>query len=287
MYRDYRIIFCIAAGRRKYLEILVKILEPYRSIVDQVQLWMNTLDFVDRNFIKTLSLHDPWFNVVRLKDDNTIIDSKILWKSVCKFYKFATDPQTIYTKIDDDIVAIDDLLHFKKYLDFRIDNPSFFLTSANVLNNAIITREHQLQGHFSIDQGLVGRYSHDMLGMCSGKFAEHIHRQILSKAITDRPNHLNFRAFDLQHSIVLDDYVRLCINWISWFGDDFAAFDGEVPVEDELWLTTVKSQELQRCTAVCATFQVVHFSFASQNKHLSLTDVLNQYKKLAGISLTA
>ena len=281
MYRGYKIVICIAAGRREHLEILKKIIQPYREVVDKVHLWMNTLDFLDRNFIKRMSWDDPWFEVIKLNDDNQIIDTSILWHSVCKFYKFAMDFETIYIKADDDIVVVDDLVHFKQFLDFRIDNPQCFLVSANVLNNAILTREHQLNDHFSQSSGLVGRDSHDKLGMYNGPFAEDLHRQIIEH-VQDQ----GLRYFDLKEKCIeLTDYARLCINWISWFGADFNDFQGEVPQEDEEWLTTVKTKELQRSIRVCPTFQVVHFAFSSQRKHLSATDLLVRYKQLAGLSI--
>lgn len=277
MYREYKIVICIAAGRREFMEVLFKAIDPYRSIVDRVDLWLNTLTFEDRNCIKRTAALDPWYNVVTFPDSHLHINPDILWHTVCKFYKFCVDDRTIYVKIDDDIVYVDDLQHFKHFLDFRIDNPDYFLVSANVLNNAILTRRHQLDGHFTLESGLVGDHSHDKLGMYNGPFAEGLHRQILSNG---RPD---LRRFEFDKPMVLSDYRRICINWIAWFGSDFADFDGHVPKEDELWLTTEKTKEMSRPIAVCPDFVVVHLAFGPQHKHISQTRLINEYRRLADL----
>lgn len=277
MYRDYKIVICIAAGRRQFMEVLFRAIDPYRSIVDRVDLWLNTLSFEDRNCIKRTAALDPWYRVVTFPDSHLHINSSILWHTVCKFYKYCMDSDTIFIKVDDDIVYVDDVEHFKRFLDFRIDNPAYFLVSANVLNNAILTRQHQICGHFSSEPGLVKDHSHDKLGMYDGKFAEGLHRQILANG---RPD---LRKFDFEKEIVLSDYRRICINWIAWFGTEFARFGGEVPKEDELWLTTEKPKELAMPIAVCPDFVVIHLAFGPQHKHISQVRLIDEYRGLAGL----
>ena len=277
MYRDYRIVVCVPAGRRRHLAILFRLLEQYASVVDRVDLWINTVDRADIRFAEEYKGGSIEYKLVRIPQ--SLVRTDVLWKSVCQFYRFACEEDTIYIKVDDDIVWLDSLEKFTDFLDVRIDNREPFLVSANVLNNAICTHLHQRFGNFPTDKGIVNWNSHDSLGLFNGPFAEVLHEAVWAELQKD-PTLERFRirpkTYELFH------YERICINFIAWFGEDFAQFKGKVPEEDELWLTMQKTKELQRPVVICGDFICVHYAFSPQREHLDdRTDYLQKYAALS------
>jgi len=220
MYRDYRIVVVTPAGRRKYLELLVPQILSFRPIVDEYHLWLNTDNPTDMDYISTLEgvtvKHLP--HDVRL---NGIF-------SIPAFYRYCTDPETIYVRFDDDVVLVDSLEAFKRFLDFRIDNPEYFLVMANILNNACQTHIHQRLGNIKGD--LVHYNVTDTVGWENGSFAVSLHQQILDK-LNGRNDLSSFR-FDGRWILMYRE--EFSINCISWFGLDF---DGHVESPEEPYLT--------------------------------------------------
>ena len=260
------------------MDILLRLLtsKHYERVVDKVQFWMNTLDETDLKWMhdyKAIQNPNDWIELVK-PPKGTIINPQILWHSVCKFYRYACDADTVYVKVDDDICAIDTLERFIAFLDFRIDNADYFLVSANVLNNAILTHYHQRFGNFRTDRGIVGYESHDRLGLWDGEFAEYTHEQLLDDNL-DR-----FRD-NFPRCVILHDYERICINWVAWHGEDMALFDGDVAKEDEMDVTVWKPSAIGRPCAVFGGFVVVHFSFGPQSRHMARTGYLEMYRRKA------
>lgn len=257
------------------MKILMKLLldKGYPDIVDECQFWVNTTDFEDlqwlKSFSRTTGLH--W---VRLKSlpAGAVMDSRNLWWTVCKFYGYARDPNTIYVKIDDDTVLIDSLKNFEKFLDFRIQNPQHFLISANVLNNSICTYFMQSAGLLS---GLkrISCDSHDKSGM-SGIFAESLHKEVIKSGF-------DLDRFHINYSPEVAEFARVCINCISWFGEDMADLE-EIPKEDEIFLSMTVPCRANRSVCIYGEYTVCHFGYGSQQRHLmENTDLLDRYHRNA------
>jgi hypothetical protein len=80
---------------------------------------------------------------------------------------------------------------------------------------------------------------------------------------------------------ILSIYERCCINVISWLGEEFAKFNGEVHFNEEPWLSVHKPKQIKKCNSVCGDALFVHFAYAPQRKHLDNTDCLAQYAEIA------
>jgi hypothetical protein len=259
------------------MDILMQLLtsKHYDKVVDRVQFWMNTLDAADLAWMHDYKAkRDPnnWIELVK-PPQGTVINPQILWHSVCRFYRYACDAGTVYVKVDDDICDIDTLERFIAFLDFRIDN-DYFLVSANVLNNAILTHYHQRFGNLKTDRGIVGNESHDRLGLYNGEFAEYTHEQLLDDDL-DR-----FRD-NFPRCVILHGYERICINWVAWRGEDMTLYGGDVAKEDEMDLTVWKPSALGRPCAIFGGLVVVHFSFGPQSRHMTKTGYLEMYRRKA------
>lgn len=266
MYRDKRIIVCIPAGRKRYLEILIRYLYKYREVIDEIRFWVNTTNLDDIEYMVQLHNGTPELFKIDLLPPNIKVNGNY---TVCHFFKNCTEPNTIYVRFDDDIVELDTLESFIKFLDFRIDHPEYFIVYANILNNTILTHVHQRLGNFALDDGIVRYDPLDKLGWVDPKFAELLHRQILEKS--------DLSSFRISHPWINFDYQRISINCFSWFGEEFAKFNGEVHEEDELWLSTYKPYEIKKLNIVYGGFVCVHYAYGNQREYLDTTDILNQY----------
>lgn len=194
-------------------------------------------------------------------------------QSICSFFKNCIDKNTVYVRFDDDIVMIDDVDSFKKFLKFRVDNPQYFMVYANILNNSVLAHLHNRFGTLNTDHGFAAHNCMDDTGWKDPKFAENIHRQVLEKK--------DLSYFHFNKVWVLHDYERVSINCISWLGEEFAQFDGVVGDDEEQWLASDKPSQIKKPNVIYGEFTVVHYAFYTQREHIDKTDILSQYKKLS------
>lgn len=291
MYKGYKIIPVIPAGREKTMSILIKHLLRFKdNPVDEVYLFENTKEKKDIRFINSLNDGD-FFKVIR-RPSHDWDEPKQL--NTGKFYKWTLDPQTIYIRFDDDIVYIDDLF-FKNILDFRINNPNYFLIAANIWNNAVISYIHQKAGRIGKEAGIVKeKFCMDEVGWRSGKFAVYIHNLLLEKIKQGKTNDLFFDKEELK------DVKRFSISCFAYFGKDFAKFKGEVrlpeqfansgpyyPLDEEIFLCEYYPMEKMLTSAICGSALVSHYTFGFQREEVNKTDILERYKKIANDKLSS
>lgn len=132
MYSNYKIVACTAAGRMCYMQYIF----PYilsNEIVDRYDLWVNTTDMKAIESFKWMAKHYSKIHLIYQPDG--IVTGV---KSINAFYKTCTRPDTIYIKIDDDIVWMQpDTI--EKILSFRIAHLEAFLVTPLVINNPMNT----------------------------------------------------------------------------------------------------------------------------------------------------
>lgn len=276
MYKDYRIVVVTPAGRKEYLECLVKqVLALCKAgFVDEYQLWMHTTNTDDIEYINSLELIHKKINIRRLPDGMSPRGNT----TISHFYRDCTDSKTVYIKLDDDIVLLDDIEAFVRFLDFRISNPDYFIICANILNNAIISYILQHTGKLdnSTENGLVSYTCMDQVGWKNPQFAEKIHRQIIA-------SDFDLSKFRVNTTWNLCNNERISINCISWLGSSFAKFDGLVGSDDEQWLCEDKPRMDGLRNIVFLDYVVVHFAFYTQRNYLKSTDILDAYRNHLGL----
>lgn len=266
MYRDYKVVVVIPAGRRRYLELLIPQLLDYQSIVDEYRFWVNTTDSDDIEYLKHKQTEYPLLFTLEFL---TIPCNGNY--SIYSFFKDCIDENTIYIRFDDDIVCMDTLDAFKSFLDFRIDHPEYFLVFANILNNAIITHLHQHFGNLTLENGVVTYDCMDGLGWKSPIFCKKLHEQVLNKPISSFRFNTCWRLYEKQ---------RISVNCISWLGSEFKKFNGMVGQDEEHWLTEIAPNIQQKINCIYGGFVCVHYAFYTQRSHIDSTNILERYKQL-------
>ena len=258
------------AGRKQYIEILYQHLLLQRDSFDTWQLWLNTVDPVDLEYMRKLAKENDWIIAREL----TVPHNGNL--SIYSFFPGASQPGTTYLRLDDDIVWLEPGF-IKSIMAFREANPRPFLVYGNIVNNAITSHIFQRIGLVGFDHGLTSYQSSDKVGYMSVGFAESMHRALLSKVVSTQQTMLEPWKFPNWN---LFEYERMSINAIAWLGEDFAAFGGDVGLDEEYWLSVVKPRAIGRPNMIYGGKLCAHYAFFTQRQGLDQTDILDQYRSL-------
>lgn len=263
MYKGYKIVCNTAAGRRRYMQYL---LPPVIASdwVDRYDIWVNTNNACDIDFFKQVSKRFPKVNLIWQPDG--VVNGI---KSINAFYRSCIDEDTIYIKLDDDIVWLEPD-YFEKMVVFRIENPDYFLVSPMVINNALCTYIMQVCGKLSLSKYMNARANHSILWR-SGSFAVELHAWFLNKYLKVKKYE---QLYCGKKPIALN---RFSINSILWFGSEMKKFHGVVEGDDEEFLSVIKPAQLGLSNCLNCDALISHFAFRSQREYLDSKNILEQY----------
>lgn len=263
MYRDYKIVVNSAAGRRCYMQYLIPFIVS-SDIVDRYDIWINTHNGADIEFFKRVAALYPVVNLVWQPDG--IVNGN---KSINAFYKQCVEPNTIYFKLDDDIIWMEpDLI--EKMVKFRIANPNYFVVSPLVINNSLSTYLLQIEGKIRLKKYCNADSSHTILWR-SGRFAADLHDWFLKNYLFPHKweeLHIGAKPMGM---------TRFSINSILWFGEEMKKFNGEVPGDDEEFMSCIYPTKQGLSNAWNGDAIVAHFSFFTQREVLDSTGILERY----------
>lgn len=263
MYRSYKIVVNTAAGRRRYMQYLVPFIVS-SEIVDRYDIWVNTCNGADIEFFRLLAEKYSKINLVWQPDG--VVNGI---SSINAFYHRCIESNTIYFKLDDDIIWMESDA-IKKMIDFRIDNPRYFLVSPLVINNALSTYLLEICGKIQLDAYYNSSASHNVLWK-SGDFASQLHKWFIEKfLLTDRIAELHLGVHDMA-------MTRFSINAILWFGDEMKKFNGIVPGDDEEFLSCIYPTRCGLSNCWNGDTLMAHFAFFTQREELDAQNILQIY----------
>ena len=269
MYQNYKIVVNTAAGRRRYMQYLIPYIVscPY---VDRYDIWINTHNGADIEFFRLLAAKYPVVNLV-WQPDGIVAGNK----SINAFYKICVEPDTIYFKLDDDIVWMEPGL-IERMVQFRVENPEYFLVSPLVINNSLSTYLLQLDGKLQLDQYYEAYATHPIFWR-SGHFAAELHQWFINKYLKTgkwEELHLGKRVMGM---------TRFSINAILWFGDEMKKFAGVVPGDDEDFMSCIYPTQKRMANAWNGDVIAAHFAFFTQREILDQVGILEQYGEISGM----
>lgn len=273
MYKNYRIVVNTAAGRRRYMQYLI----PYivsSDIVDRYDIWVNTHNGADIEFFKRIA---TWFPVVNLvwQPDGVVNGNA----SINAFYKDCIETDTIYFKLDDDIIWMEPGL-IEKMVDFRISNPHFFLVTPLVINNSLSTYLLEINEKIKLDDYYNASAGHPVLWR-SGIFAQELHEWFLNRYLkTEKWEELHIGKKEM-------GMTRFSINAVLWFGEEMRKFGGIVPGDDEEFLSCIYPTRQGMSNAWNGDAIVAHFAFFTQREQLDKVNILEKYGKICYEQATA
>lgn len=268
--KTLRLVVVIPSGRKRYMELLVPQILKQRAVVDELRLWVNTLVEEDLAYMEALRLQHPdLITLEYLHPDTTTLGTTC---AISHFFKNAQDPGTVYIRLDDDVVWMEDD-HLKQLYSFRVAHPEYYLVFGNIVNNAVCDHIHQQLGIYP-PEPVFEMLCLDPNGQANPELAEMKHRTLLS----------NIEAGNLERykflPIALTNYDRVSINSIAWLGSEFHKADGYVAADEEHWLAVHMPKQLSKPNCLLGTTLCSHFAFGPQREHMDQTDVLDLYRAL-------
>lgn len=261
-------ILVTPAGRERYLSVLFNNLIKLKDEFDEWHLWLNTEDESDINFIFSLSEKNDFIKVIK----NEIRVNGSL--SIHHFFKHCTDKDSLYLRLDDDIVYVKPG-SIERVFTKRQLNSSSLLLYGNTLNNVLMSHLQGRVGNFNSD---FERTNYDALcstAWADGLFAEKIHRRFFCLFDENKLEQLYIPNW------IFFDYEWASINVICWKGSDFALFGGVVDPDEERWLTMHKTKELEMPNQIVGDSLFVHYAYYPQRPHMDSTDVLKIYEEIS------
>lgn len=263
MYKGYKIIVNTAAGRRRYMQYLVPFILS-SDIVDRYDIWINTHNGADIEFFRLLAEQFPIVNLCWQPDGyvNGI-------QSINAFYRDCVEEDAIYIKLDDDIVWMEgDAI--KKMVDFRIENPQYFLVTPLVINNSLSTYLLQMREKIHLTHYCNSLAAHPLLWK-SGDFATELHSWFIENYLqTGRTSKLHVGKQEM-------GMTRFSINAVLWFGHEMKKMNGIVPGDDEEFLSCIYPTQKGMCNCWNGDVVMAHFAFFTQRKRLDKAGILEKY----------
>lgn len=270
MYKDYKVVVVTPAGRRKYLDIFKRFI--YRKMeegtVDSWQLWVNTVDEKDQDYLASMEAENSKVKRYFLADRN-IIPSYDTYDALRthEFFLNCHDDNTIYIRFDDDIVwCADDAI--EKMCQARIDNSDAFLIYPNIVNSTVCTAWHQEKGVLGLEAGKV-KYLHENPGDPNWAYLDSFNYS--DSGLIDLIHETfkkNYQAGTLENyylpSRSLDNYERFSICSIAWWGRDKVT-PGRV---EEPQLAYELPDLFKRPVFFCGNALMVHYSYHTTRKYL-------------------
>jgi hypothetical protein len=194
-------------------------------------------------------------------------------------YRYMTDPDSIYIRLDDDIVYIHPAA-MARLARAKIQQPFTTACFALIWNNALCTHFLQAMGVVPKEWGDVRPYCMDANGWANGEFAVKMHTMLLDAIERDTVNDLY-----LYQDVSLQIGQQFSVSCFASAGRDYAALpDGPgvlVPDEEEFWHTVYKTQDTGAPNVIIGNALVSHYSFGPQHGVLYPSNVLDRYRELA------
>ena len=265
MFEGYRIVVVTPAGRRRYMRLLVpQVLAS--PLVDRYDIWVNTPDPGDLAFLGGIAALDPRIRLVAQPDG-----AAPQVKSIGAFHRTAMDADTIYVRLDDDIVWLEPGF-FETLLRFRIAHPEYFLVMPLIINNAVCT--FLLQNFQKVTPSrFVSATCMDEFGWRDPYLALDLHRLLMDLIRRGETQRLHLPPCEIALN-------RFSINSICWFGTDMAAIGGQVGEEEEHELSLALPLRINRRNCFCGDTLVAHYAFVYQRPKLERSGVLEEYQRV-------
>jgi hypothetical protein len=265
MFEGYRVVVVTPAGRRRYMRLLVPQVMA-SPLVDRYDLWINTPDQGDLAFLRGVAEVDQRIRLVAHPDGEP---PRI--ESIGAFHRMAMDSDTIYIRLDDDVVWLEPGF-FETLLRFRLEHPEYFLVMPLIINNAICSFLLQVFGKISATRH-IRAICMDEVGWRDRFLAVDLHRLLIDliRRGETRRRHLPPREIALN---------RFSINALCWFGTDMAAIGGKIGEQEEEELSLSVPARLNRRNCFCGNTIAAHFAFIHQRRKMERSGLLDEYYRI-------
>jgi len=274
-----RVVAWTPFGRERTVSLLVKYMERdvKRGIVDEYLIYMNTDDdqVSDREYGYALAEEHDWIRIIERPERYPGPKQR----STGYFYRYATDPDTVYVRFDDDVVYIHESA-IENLVRARLQMPAPTAVFPIIFNNAIVSHFLQACGRVPMEWGAVAPYCMDPMGWANGPFAVKLHELLLSHIDAGTVEDLY-----LYQDFPIAPGTQFSVSCFASLGSMYAELPGGpgilVPDEEEAFHTVHHPLATGAPNILRGDAVVSHFSFFPQHPFLNNTNLLDRYRDLA------
>jgi len=262
MYEGYKVVCVTAAGRRGYMKYLIPMVLS-SPLVDRYDLWVNTTDNFDVEFMNQVAERYDKVRLVKIPDA-----FEGICMSITSFWKTCDDKNTIYIRLDDDIVWMEPDF-FEKILKFRVENPQYLFVYPMIINNAKCTYLLKILQKIKLKY-FVTEECCDKVLWKSPLFAEELHQWFLDGYVEKGDiSPLYFDSYNAAMS-------RISINSMVWFGEEVLPYC-QTEYHEEIYYSYVLPTRLKRDNCVFGGTYMAHYAFYPQRWYIDRTNLLERY----------
>ena len=272
MYQGYKVKVLIFAGRKETMEILMPQIKS--DYIDEIIIGVNTNNQSDLNYI--YSLKDNFEKIVYEEVPKGI--KRCSQESFRYFYTKMEDEDTIYFKLDDDLIYIEPS-YFEKTLEFRVNNPEYICVYPMIINNPLCN-------YLLSKKGVPVKYNNcDIPHLMYNTWKDPTVAEKLLHAFAELKNNEiwkidNFEFGKEFNYKINGGCIRPSINAICFFGKDFKNLKVKnYRTDDEEFLTN----DIFKCgrkSIILGNVIVAHYAFFTQRPYLNTTNILKIYDNL-------
>lgn len=263
-------VVVIPAGRRRYMRLLVpQILSQHGW--DELYIFENCQDPEDRKWVLELNKLDPRIKIIQ---DTGVLAEGVHWhRSLNRFWKYCMDPDTVYIRMDDDVVYIEPGLIEKLAAQRRLMIEPYLIMPV-IVNNSVTS--HFMRNKDMLEQFEFPSSPFDHDNLTNMPAVDYLHTRFLKnldRNVLYTYYHPNM-AFTPPHQI--------SINVIAYFGSDIAAWNGEVPdnTGEEMFVSYTMPIKTKRDIGYFGGAIASHYAFTNQREYMDNTDFLQQYEDI-------
>lgn len=285
MIDNHPVIAWIPYGRRRTVSILLEYMkrDHERGIVDELWLYINVDPAGqedDLAYANELAAAYPWVKLKFRPDGYARLTPK--QRNTGYFYQYATDPNAVYVRFDDDIVyvhddAITNLVTTKLCL-----ADSVLCAFPIIINNAVcswhLQQQRRIPGPSKGWQSVQLPYCMDAVGWADGDFAVQLHRLLL--------DHIEAGTVDqlyMHHTVTLADRQQFSVSCFATLGSDYTQLTppGHLGAEEEFWHSVHRPKQASMANIIVDSAVISHWSFYHQHPELDSSGLLERYRALA------
>jgi hypothetical protein len=278
-----RVVAWTPYGRAATVSILLEYLQRDhdRGLVDEYWLCENVDPHQKDDLAWAIwaSVHRDWVRLVERPAGVLVHPRK--QRNTGYFYRYMTDPDTIYVRFDDDVVYVETNA-IERIVLHAIHGPQI-CAFPMIINNAITSHFLQRDGKIPLEWGEVTLYCMDGNGWANGQFAVDLHEFFLSCAEEGVVEEM----LASHHNYQLPLGEQFSVSCFASRGSTYAALtppgvlQPDMIIEEESWHTEFAPHKYEVPNVLIGDAFVSHYTFYGQQEHFEGTDILDRYRTLA------
>lgn len=270
MYFGYKVKVLIFAGRKETMEILMPQIKS--DYIDEIIVGVNTNNQNDLDYIYSLKDKN---DKIRYEEVPPGI-RRCSQESFRYFYTKMEDEDTIYFKLDDDLIYIEPG-YFEKTLEFRVQHPEYICVYPMIINNPLCNL-------LLAKKGIPLKYNNtDSYTMMYMSWRDPAVAEKLLKAFSMFKDDPVWKIENFEFGKEMNikgryGLIRPSINAICFFGKDFKKLNVKNYRSDDEEFLTNDVFKCGRKSIIQGNTLVAHYAFYTQRQFLNSKNILKYYR---------